>query len=147
MELLVRIKDKPLSGDLLLDSLRTMRGDVIHVAPDGHQWGKKEIDNPEWRIIKCPDMGKAEAEALLAREPGDPLKNKYLRKRLFRLDLDALEKTLADQLVYDPNVAVATRGGIAKVEATRASLAAVKIAKEKIPDPDVIGPADDVVIG
>lgn len=31
-------------------------GDIVHVAPDGHPWGKREIDERIFRIIKVPNL-------------------------------------------------------------------------------------------
>jgi hypothetical protein len=42
-ELLIWITDKPGAAALT-------KGDVIAVQPDGWSWGRKELDNPEWRI-------------------------------------------------------------------------------------------------
>lgn len=89
MEALVRIVDKPLSGDASLDAKRTRAGDVIVVMPDGHSWGKQELSNPEWRIISIPDLRAADAISLTSPEAKVGLNGstKMLQKRAIRLDL------------------------------------------------------------
>jgi hypothetical protein len=123
-ELLVRVQDKPLSGDLAVDCRRTMRGDVVVAMPDGHDWTPTERSNPEWVIVKVPDMGLAEGRALASHEPSDGLR-RHLRKRLFHLDPDLLPKA-GDRLES------------VTIEASELRLA--KRRKPPVQDPDVIGP-------
>lgn len=87
MELLVRTKDK-IGTTPELCAQCTKRGDVIVAMPDGHNWGTKEIANPDWRIIRVPDLGDSRAKALVAAEPLGL--SPHPRKRGMRLDLDAL---------------------------------------------------------
>jgi len=94
MELLVRIVDKPKSGNAVLDAGRMEAGDVIHAAPDGHVWGKSEINHPEWKIIKVSGMTQTEADALLGRELATSPDHKLLRKRHIKLDLNKLQDTV-----------------------------------------------------
>lgn len=120
MELLVRIVDK--EGSPLLGK----RGDVIHVAPDGHQWGKEELSNPDWRIIHVPDLSQVEADALLANEKPPDLDKQYtmLRKRAFRLRLAGLDLTSK------------------RVSVTIAQMRTRKEAKQRLLEPDELVPRE-----
>ena len=88
MELLIRVKSKT-SPDPYKDCQLTKRGHVIVVMPDGHDWTPTERTNPEWRIVSLPSLSRAEAEAMLASEPGLET-NRMLQRRAFKLDVDAL---------------------------------------------------------
>lgn len=91
MELLVRVVDKPRSGVAELDAKRTSAGDVIAYFPDGHQWGREELSNPDWRIVRVPGLSDIEAEALLTPElPTAFGAGRLLRKRHHSVDLAAL---------------------------------------------------------
>ena len=35
---------------------RLKPGDVVTVAPDGHEWSQTELTNPAWRIVKVPGV-------------------------------------------------------------------------------------------
>lgn len=39
-------------------------GDILAVQPDGWNWGKLELSNPNWRIIKFPGVDPAKYEAM-----------------------------------------------------------------------------------
>lgn len=69
MEALLRVKDKKNLNSETLDARLTKRGDVIVVVPDGHNWGKEELTNPDWRIVKVPAVTVEEAAPCL--EPED----------------------------------------------------------------------------
>lgn len=86
MELLIRVADK-ISDDIYRNVKLTKRGHVIAVMPDGHDWGARELDNPDWRIIRITGIGAAEARALVAEEPGLEV-NRMRQCRAFKLDLD-----------------------------------------------------------
>lgn len=55
-ELLVRVVDKTNPNDAAADRLLPKAGDVIDVHPDGWAWSKAELSNPEWRILRIPDL-------------------------------------------------------------------------------------------
>ena len=88
-EMLVRVIDKPLSGNPALDSKRSMRGDVIVAKPDGWPWSEEEKSNPAWRIFKS-DLSLTDAEAMRSSEPGNPKINPNLRRYLFKFDIDSM---------------------------------------------------------
>lgn len=50
-ELLVRVVDKTNATDIYKDCQLTKEGMVIVVEPDGWKWSKKELTNPEWRVV------------------------------------------------------------------------------------------------
>ena len=80
MELLIRIVDKVNLTSPKLDAKCMKAGDVIAAKPAGSSWGVKEIQNPEWRIIKVGGL-----------PPTLDRDYPRLRKRAMRLDLDALD--------------------------------------------------------
>lgn len=67
------------------------RGDVIDVREDGHQWGREEISNPNWKIIRVPGVPCAHAQGFLSPEYDEHLhtQSRMLQKRGFCYDLDA----------------------------------------------------------
>jgi hypothetical protein len=142
MELLVRIVDKPKSGDVYLDAARTVAGDVIAFAPDGHIWGTEEVRNPDWRIIRVPGMSLTEAKAMTGAElPQAFTPNQLLRKRQFVLDIEQLDimeggKVLADR--------TATPKGV-DATVSHSNVAAVRSLKPKLIDPRFIGPRVGVI--
>ncbi len=70
-ELLVRVVDK---------GTERLAGHVIAAMPSPHQWGRMELANPDWRIVKAGIL-EIEAEALLAPGPDGAF-------RLHRVNLD-----------------------------------------------------------
>lgn len=98
-ELLVRVVDKVNPNDPLADLQCHKAGDVIVAVDDGHQWGRAEVANPEWRIVRVPGASIADVSGLLAEEPQvQGLPEAVRARRGFRLDLDALsdQMTLAE---------------------------------------------------
>jgi hypothetical protein len=35
------------------DNGRWKAGDVVVACPDGHEWGREELANPEWRVVRA----------------------------------------------------------------------------------------------
>ena len=84
MELLLRIVD---SGP---DIEHTKCGDVIVVQPDGWTWSPRELENPDWRIVKIPDLLGTEKEALLSNNLRiDSLEKKPPRR--YKVDIDVIK--------------------------------------------------------
>lgn len=79
MELLVSIKD--CGPDI--DHLKA--GDVIACQPDGFEWGREEINNPAWRILRV-ELLPSEADALLSQAPDVPGVKKTTPRR-YTLDM------------------------------------------------------------
>lgn len=142
MELLIRVIDKPRSGIAALDSKRTTAGDVIVAMPDGHIWGREEVRNPEWRIIRVPGMGRTEAEALTAPElPESFSPNRLLRKRQIRIDIEQLDIFAGGELLAGRT---ATRKGVDCV-IEHGAFVACRSLKPKLTDPRIIGPRTGVI--
>lgn len=142
MELLIRIVDKPRSGDAALDSKRTTAGDVIVAMPDGHIWGREEVRNPDWRIIRVTGMGRTEAEALTAPELSESFSpNRLLRKRQIKIDVEQLDILAGGELLADRT---ATPKGVDCV-VTLGMLHACRSLKPKLTDPRIIGPRTGVI--
>lgn len=138
-ELLVRVTDKPRTGDPRKDCQRSGRGDVIVAQPDGAYWSRAERSNPDWLILKVPGMTLAEGVALTAAEPVIGTKqrgpaNRYRHRRLFRLDVTAL---------------IGPHPGRRVCEVKTLTLAAVRAVKQQKPavkDPAVLGSQTPVYV-
>jgi hypothetical protein len=111
-ELLVRVVDK-INDDPYLDAQCSKRGDVIVVVEDGHAWGREEIANPDWTIIKVPGVAAKDATGFVARELNYSEQPNYmLQKRAFAFDLTQrptdLQSLLAAKVrkpaLDDPNI-------------------------------------------
>lgn len=130
MELFIRVVDKIVS-DPMQSARLTHRGDVIVVMPDGHDWTPSERTHQDYRILRIAAV-KAEAEAMLAAEPGDE-KNRMLQRRAFKLNLD------------DPNLPAAVKEFIADGSrrvpigtVTVTQMRAIKQQKQPIADPGLL---------
>ena len=132
-ELLVRVVDK-VNADPYLNAKCTKRGDVIVVQPDGWPWGKDEQKNPAWRIVKVPGLSVIDASAFLGPEldtdPEQP--SAVLQPRAFKLDLDHLPASIAAVLADAKR-----RNPTARAFMSAADLAALKLAKPALADPDI----------
>ncbi len=131
-EMLVRVVDK-VNDDPYLDVQCTKRGDVIAIQPDGWVWGREELRNPDWRIVKVPGVSVTQAAAFLGPElntdPANP--SRMLRRRAFRLDVDALpdpKGQLGDHKRRNP---------LHRVNLDHVGLMAFKVAKPPLSDPNV----------
>ena len=87
-ELYVRTVSKT-HPDPYLDVQNYKRGDVVHIAEDGWQWGAAEVNNGASIIIKVPGVPASVLQSLLVPEPGDPKINRMLQRRAFGLNLAA----------------------------------------------------------
>lgn len=91
-DLLIRIRDKESSGDAETDALQFKRGDVIAVMPTPHPWSERERTNPDWRILRLPNIDAADLSALLRpeNETQAVARPRLMRKRNAALDLDSV---------------------------------------------------------
>lgn len=134
-ELLVRVHDK-VGADLYRDCQCTKRGDVIVVCPDGHVWGEQEKRQPFWRILRFPRVAVSQASTWLSEEPDiDPRQpSRTRRRRLFRINLDALPVSIQPYLADDRRSAPS-----AALQLRLADLEAVIERKAPILDPAILG--------
>jgi hypothetical protein len=88
MQLVIRVIDKYEGTDPHRQAKSTERGDVIEVVEDDHQWGRLDLTNPSWVIIRC-DITRAEADAMKVGESPEA-DTQTSRIRAFRVDLDEL---------------------------------------------------------
>lgn len=92
MEHLVIVVDRANPGDIYKDAKLYKRGMVIAIFPDGWSWGYQELHNPDFRIIRTPDLDDATVSALLAPEDGfgtDDPDTSTLQIRKNKLNLDS----------------------------------------------------------
>jgi hypothetical protein len=115
-EMLVRVIDK-VHPDPYTDANHcTKRGDVIVIFEDGHEWGRSEIDDPQYTIVKVPKVPAALAEGFVAPEVDTDHQHpsRMLQARAFKFNLEATPDDFF-------------------------SLMAAKIRKPALQDPNVIG--------
>lgn len=93
MELLIAINSQGTSPVSTLDCQLFKAGDVIHYHADGADWGKSEINNSNWRIVRVPNLSTAQADSLIALElPTDPHNpSPTLQKRGMTINLQGLD--------------------------------------------------------
>ncbi len=120
-ELLVRVNDKVNRDDFYLNCGCTKRGDVIVACPDGWNWGKQELINSDWTILKFPKIPVSVAESFLGPEVNidSTQPSKTLQPRAVKINLDLLPQDVTVMASAD--------------------LLALKVIKAPIPDPAIIG--------
>jgi hypothetical protein len=69
MQLVIRTINQYDGADAQTIATSTERGDVIEVVPDDHQWGRLDLTNPDWVVLRV-DID--EAEALASKVGEDP---------------------------------------------------------------------------
>lgn len=87
MDMLFRAHDKVNPNDVTLDVKCLKRGDIVVVVNDNHNWGKQELINPDWRILKAPNLSEADTADFTEPEADfdtDPM----CQRRKFMIDLD-----------------------------------------------------------
>lgn len=140
-ELLVRVVSKTNEDDHYKDVKLLKRGDVVVVLADDWPWTVIERQNPEWRILKWPNISIEAAERLLLPEiPEEPpvlpeLPDPSLQARRFYLNLDDPWLPL-DMQVY---LADDTRVNPFYVMPEHITMADIKLTRPRRPDPAVIG--------
>lgn len=77
-------------------------GDVVVACPDGWPWSETERKNPKWMILKCPEMGKEEADSRASPElPRDLSGDKSKLQRCgTTLDVAALKAIEGEKETY-----------------------------------------------
>lgn len=135
-ELLFRVADKTNSNCPYLDAKCTKRGDVIHVAEDGHEWGTEELRHVDWRIFRLPSLPAENAAAFLAPELGTDPKypSSVLQARGFQLNLEhALLKAAQEWIADDKRVTP-----IYTLPLKLKQLMALKVQKPALEDPRIL---------
>ena len=92
-ELLVRTIDKD-QPDLYLACQCLGRGDIVVVCEDGHKWSDTERNSPHWTIIEVPGASVDDFSHFMTPGPGDRKLDRMLRRRPFKLDLDAFDANI-----------------------------------------------------
>lgn len=129
-ELAISVIERTADDPLVESKLVAKRGLVIDVLEDGHQYGRMELTNPLFRILKLPGVPLAFGRSFLGREIGD---HPHALARAFRLDIDHpdipadLAAYLADDARAEPSF-----------EVDQATIAALKQARPT-GDPAAIG--------
>lgn len=137
-EILLRVRDKSNPDDIYKDVRLTKRGDVIVAMPDGHPWGSGELGNPDWRILKLPDVSLTEADAMTTEElPADPqAPSRTLQRRAFSFDIDNLPQSAAAFIADDTRATPALT-----LAMTVPQFRALKKRKAVRPDPALLAAA------
>ncbi len=89
-EMLVRAVDKINPDSQAKDARCLKRGDVVVVVPNDWPWSVKEQTDPQWRIVRAPDMTMDEARTFTVPEFPDLQVNPHPRRRGFFIDIDGL---------------------------------------------------------
>ena len=92
MLILVRVTDRPTTGNPQKDVRNLMGGDIVSYYPDDRYMSPRMLTNPDWRIFKITDSPESALIALTDDENDDenePVGDgfKYVRKQ--KLDIFA----------------------------------------------------------
>lgn len=93
MELLVRSTDAPVP-----DSPGAWRrGDVVVVMPDGHPWGREELNPAKFRVVKRPGIAVRDADPRLTASVTQVTdgREELVLRRQYRLESD--DTTITDK--------------------------------------------------
>lgn len=94
-------RDKTNPNDAILDAMCHKQGDVVVVVPDGHPWTEKEKTNPDWRIIRVPNL--PNDLQYQATEPGPEKPGMLKQRNKYTLDLTSPHVTTAFQQYFADN--------------------------------------------
>lgn len=109
------------SDDPYLDVGILKADDVVCVVDDTHKWSAYELSLPCFKFLDIPGAKVEDLSAYLTSEVGDPIQNKMLKARAFKLDSVQL--------------------GV-KTSVSLPEVLAVKVLKAATPDPNIIGEVD-----
>lgn len=149
-EIVVFVRDQDWDTDDPYSQFRRYKaGDVVCVRDDGWPWGKLEISNPDWRIIKFPSMSEAAFEAFVQeQEAPDPLNPpNTLMRRALTLSFNAIPQ--APSIAKNAALANSLRttmatpssiNGILSLPMSEDDVPGLAITKDIPPDPLIIGP-------
>jgi hypothetical protein len=135
-ELLIRVRDKAF-GDLYQKVKQLGRGDVVSVVENGWGWSQEELTNPDWRILKLPNILVDDVTDLLAPEdnPTPLIPNRMLQRHGKKLDLSHVNLAPLVPWFQDDTRAQTTR----TVNITRAQARALVAVKPPVADPNTLG--------
>lgn len=88
--LVVRNRDKVNPDSPYLDAKCMKRGMVVDILEDGQSLGVEGDRYTGWTVVDLPGVLRDDLTAFLAPEPGDPLQDRMLQRRAFKVNLDAL---------------------------------------------------------
>lgn len=140
-EILICVKDRSNSGNLVWDSKMPKQGDVVTVQADGWAWGTAELgqtvqgnpngNHPFFRVVKLPNVTVSQASVMMAPEVDvDPQKpSPYLQYRAFFLDRSKIPVG-AFRTHWDDD---ARAQGFITLNLTAAQLAAFKTQRTPVP--------------
>ncbi len=103
-ELLISAADN-FHHDPAVDARLIKKGDLVTAMPDGHQWGREELNPDKFLIVRVPDLPLAEARSLCVPDfeakpgkmpdaPGPAIR----RARRFMIDIPRLAPELRERL-------------------------------------------------
>lgn len=142
-ELLLRVVDK-VNPDFYQNCKCTKRGDVIVIRPNGWTWGTQELTDPNYRIVKLPNISEAFLSPFLAQEPEtDPQHpSRTLQRRWYRFDL-------ASGLLPQPFINYLNdaerKSAFFSSNFSEAQVAALRVQKAPVVDPIILGGSPAVI--
>jgi hypothetical protein len=103
-DLVIRIRAKP-EANSELAALKTTRGDVIEVLPTPWAFSVIELTNPDWRILRLPNVSVADALVLtkpeLLTDAGGVDRLRRKRSAFFDVDDATLPTAISTWLLDD----------------------------------------------
>lgn len=94
--IVVVLNNTPKHPDADVDAGRYERGDVIAALPIDHMYSDREINNPNWKILKIEDLTIEEGGLLT--EPQVSFDGTFLRKRDMKLNLNNFNAITVQQI-------------------------------------------------
>ena len=116
MELLIKAQDTTNLDSHYLDARCWKTGEVIVMRPDGWQWGRKEVEDPQFTLVRVLNASEEDLSCFLFPEmetnPREP--NNLKQRRMFRVDTTKLKFVMTFEefmdlrfqasMLVDPNV-------------------------------------------
>ncbi len=135
-QLLYMLVDK-VNKDPYSDAKAYKKGDVISVREDDDVPYEKDPGIAErlgtmWAVMRSPGPAR-QYSSFVQSERGDPLKNRMLQRRAFKLDVALLSGKVVD--VVDPK----TQTKIDYVKVATEDVTIARVAKAVLVDPNVLG--------
>lgn len=140
--MLLRVRDKDVSS--LSDYMKvthTARGHFVCELPSYWQASKRELTNPDWRILLI-DLDDAEVNSLVSSGVPESLTDRMTPSRLNKIDLDSLiasDARLAAYIADDTRKNASFRITLPEDILTKLS------ATPRLPDPNIIGEEGNII--